>query len=171
MSNRPLKNLKREQFAQLVASGMSCEDAHAKLGYARNKANARRMRYEKPVSARIEAIQAASAERVVKANSKAMEAIAYTRDDAMKEAEEVLKQARELGQLGSAIQAVKLRAQLKGHLIERKEIGGPGDFEAMTPDEIRAEIDAILSGQSREASEGIAAAAETGEMPDPSRLH
>lgn len=53
--------------------------------------------------------------------------------------------ARRLDQPSAAIAATQLTAKLCGHLIERKESGGPGDFataktEAEVIDQVRAEL-------------------------------
>lgn len=86
--------------------------------------------------------------------------------------------ARSLGQASAAIQAVQLAAKLTGHLVDRKETGGPGDFANLkTLDEV---LDVIRKEFGEAAAAAIAAslsppeaepALDLGEVVDEKSLH
>jgi hypothetical protein len=49
------------------------------------------------------------------------------------------------GQNNAACRAVQIKAVLSGKWVERAEIGGPGEFETMTDEELeRALIDKVM---------------------------
>ena len=173
MSKKPLGNPKHERFCQLVASGQTIAEAYVQAGYSgNNPQNSRKMRCEPRIKGRIEAILSEIAERVTRASVKEIQKIGYTRDDAMKECETAMALALEVKNPTGYVAAVTLRAKLSALLVERKEVGGPGDFEALTDDELRAitrdALDAYKSSQSRE---GIGAAADQTGMPEPGAIH
>jgi hypothetical protein len=58
----------------------------------------------------------------------------------MKEAEEVRVRAMERGQLNAAVAAIKEKGVLSGKRVERSEVGGPGQFDHLSDEELRAEI-------------------------------
>ena len=58
-----LKNPRNELFAQEVAKGIVLEEAYAKAGYSASAKNAQRLRKNEGVSARIEEILSAAAEK------------------------------------------------------------------------------------------------------------
>jgi hypothetical protein len=51
--------------------------------------------------------------------------------------------ARELGQIAAAISAVEKLAKLHGLMVHRREIGSPGLFEDMDPNERQQLLEAI----------------------------
>ena len=55
----------------------------------------------------------------------------------MKEFDEDRALARELGQAGAAVSALTLKAKLAGLIVDKKEVGKPGEFEGMNVDELR----------------------------------
>jgi hypothetical protein len=88
-----------------------------------------------------------------RATAAAVKKAGYTLADAMAEAEEVLDDAKALGQIGPAVSAVKLRAQLAGHLVEKKEVSTKTSLEETDVDsllKIKAQVDAQLD-RAREA--------------------
>jgi hypothetical protein len=56
-----------------------------------------------------------------RATAAAVKKAALTREDAMDEAGQLLKDAMDLGQISAGVAAAKLRAQLAGHLDEKKQ--------------------------------------------------
>jgi hypothetical protein len=52
------------------------------------------------------------------------------------QAETILAAAYANKQYGAAVTALREKAVLSGHRIERSEIGGPGEFESMNDDEL-----------------------------------
>ena len=87
--------------------------------------------------ARIAEIRQPAVERV-------QEEIAYTAREAMREALEALEMAKKTQQPGSMVAAVQLRAKLNGLLIDRKETGQAGEFQAL--DAMRKQ-DAVMAIQ------------------------
>jgi Terminase small subunit len=86
--------------------------------------------------------------------------------------------ARSLGQASAAVQATQLAAKLTGHLVDRKETGGPGDFAGLkTAGEILDAIRAVVGDQAAAAIQAALApseampALEPGEAPDKNNLH
>lgn len=82
------------------------------------------------------------------ATAAAITAAAYTLDKAISEAEDARILAHKMGQASAASGAVKLKAQLAGHVVERKEFSEKDPLKDATNDELvklRAEIDARLS--------------------------
>lgn len=96
------------------------------------------------------------------ATKTAIKAAAYTLDAAISECDEVLQLAKEKGQTSAAVAAVKLKSQLAGHVLERKETSVKDPLADATNAELvklRAEIDARLaaSKQAAEVTEGAPA--------------
>ena len=57
------------------------------------------------------------------------------------EAEEILAHAMDSHQYGAAVSALKEKSILSGKRVERSENGGPGEFDHLSDDELRAEIE------------------------------
>lgn len=190
----PLKNLKHEQFALMVADGISASEAYIAIGYTANRFNASRLRTSENVKARIEEIQrlkAMKSERVIEKAvqisgiTKAMvinelakmgfanmldyvrmtadgdpcvDLSAMTRDQAAAVSEVVVEDYKE-GRGDDARDVRRIRFKLHdkqsalisigkelGMFVDRKEIGGPGDFERMSDDELRELIATRIAG-------------------------
>jgi hypothetical protein len=45
------------------------------------------------------------------------------------------------GQLNAAVAAIKEKGVLSGKRVERSEVGGPGEFDHLSDDELPAEIE------------------------------
>jgi len=58
----------------------------------------------------------------------------------MEQAETILAKAMDSGQLSAAVSALKEKGVLSGKRIERAEIGGPGEFDHLSDDELLAAI-------------------------------
>lgn len=107
----PLPNPKHEAFAQAIAAGTALLDAYAKAGYSGHGSNARRLRSDDAVRARVDAIQRVIADKV--ADRVATEST-YSREDAYRDTGRVLELALSLGQLGAATAAIRLRTEIYG---------------------------------------------------------
>lgn len=140
----PLRNPKWERFAVLVASGAGIADSYEKAGYKRHQQNASRLRKNEQVRRRIDDLLSEQSAQVVQELAENALESAYTRRDAMKESAAALTLALSVEQPGAAVAAVSLRSKLNGLLVDRKEIGGPGAFEGLSDDELRARIAARL---------------------------
>jgi phage terminase small subunit len=124
-----LANNRRELFAQLLAQGFTEVDAHERAGYRRNDGNASTLAQHPEVQARLKEIKGAVAARTV-----------VTTEALINEAEEVRKAAYDSGQFGAANTAIKGKAILSGKWIERQEVGGPGEYEALNDDELERQL-------------------------------
>jgi hypothetical protein len=54
----------------------------------------------------------------------------------MEQAQAILEQAMRSGQLSAAVSALKEKGILSGKRIERAEVGGPGEFDHMSDEEL-----------------------------------
>jgi hypothetical protein len=54
----------------------------------------------------------------------------------MEQAQAILEQAMKSGQLSAAVSALKEKGVLSGKRIERTEVGGPGEFDHMSDEEL-----------------------------------
>jgi hypothetical protein len=128
-----LANPKHERFAQELAKGKSQAEAYELAGYKPDSGAACRLSGNVSISARISELLERSAR-------KTEITVDSLRDMLLADRE----LARELGQSAAAVSAVDKLGKLYGHMIERKEVGRPGDFSRMTEDELEA---FIASGQ------------------------
>lgn len=85
----------------------------------------------------------------------------YDKDTAMAEAALIMQQAAQVGQYSAALGAAKLRAEISGLLIQRKEIGRAGEFRGISDEELSTLITEDLKriGVSEEAAATLALAA------------
>lgn len=154
-----LTNAKWERFAQELAKGKSQTEAYSAAGYKGDRTNASRLATNGNIIARVAELQERGAKRA--------EITIESLTDMLREDREL---ARELKQPAAAVSAVDKLAKLYGHMIERKEVGRPGDFSRMTEDELD---DFIASRQGiagrGDSREGASNAAPR--MPKPSGLH
>lgn len=146
---------KHEEFARLVASGKFTQsEAYAQVYDATAMTadnlsrRASRLANTPKVVDRIEVLK-------VGATAAAVKAAAYTLDAAMVDIDRVLKLAEDKGQTSAAVAAVKLKSQLAGHVLDRKEVSTKDPLADATNAELvklRAEIDARLAA-SKQAEE------------------
>ena len=120
-----LTNARHERFAQEVAKGKSATEAYATAGYREHRQNAARMMTNDAVQQRVAELQAVGARRTE-----------ITIGTLIDEAEEARLLARDVAQPGAMAIATKLKAELSGKLVKKVEVGGPGEFEAMTEQEL-----------------------------------
>jgi hypothetical protein len=135
----PLRNSKRERFAQELAKGKTADEAYAEAGYKPNRHNAARLTTNEHIRVRVAAIQ----ERASKSVEITTQALA-----------EELEQARQLaltnGQASAAVQATMGKAKLFGLIIEKKQHSGPNGGPIPTvdlthaTDEDLARLEALL---------------------------
>lgn len=162
-----LKNPKHELFAQGMAKGESGRTAYRAAGYtatdaACDMAASRLMKTDK-VSARVVELQGRSAEKAVMTK-------AWILEELRANAEE----ARAAGQYGPANRAYELIGREGGMFVERKEIGGPGDFDSEEDAVLRDRYNDLARevGRSHKNSRGIEAASDqAGMRGEPSRVH
>jgi hypothetical protein len=126
-----LENERHELFAQQLAQGKSASEAYVLAGFKPSRHNASRLRTKSNICARVREIQHASA----KSAEITIASVCAELDDA-------ISVARSKGQANAMVSAASLRARLAGLMVERVEVGQPGDFEdCSTKEEI---VDALL---------------------------
>jgi len=134
-----LANHRRELFAQLLFQGFSAVSAYAKAGYKRHDGNACTLAKHPEVLARLEEIRGEQTGFPVGTSAIAAKAN-VTAESLMEQAETILAKAMDSGQLSAAVSALKEKGVLSGKRIERAEIGGPGEFDHLSDDELLAAI-------------------------------
>jgi phage terminase small subunit len=138
-----LANHRRELFAQLLFQGVTAVDAYTKAGYKRHDGNACTLAKHPEILARLEEIRGEQqgwpvGTRAIAARAK------VTVESLIEDSEKVLQRAMEVNQLGAANTAIKGKAILSGNWIEHVEVGGPGEFDAMSDEELeRALIERV----------------------------
>lgn len=121
-----LANPRWELFAQELAKGKTGDESYVLAGYKQNKDNASRLKANESILARIKEIQARGALRAE-----------VTVASVLNELEEARQLAMSIQQPAAATAAVMGKAKVKGLIVERKEVGAPGDFDRMSDDELR----------------------------------
>jgi hypothetical protein len=124
-----LANNRRELFAQLLVQGFTEVDAHERAGYRRNDGNASTLAQHPEVQARLKEIKGKIAAGAV-----------VTSETLINEAEEARLAAMASGQNSAAVSAVKVKSVLSGKWIERAEVGAPGEYEALSDEELERQI-------------------------------
>ena len=121
-----LANHRRELFAQFLAQGKTATDAHELAGYRRNDGNASTLAKHPEVQVRVKEIKGATAAAAV-----------VTAESLMDQAEAILARAMDSHQYGAAVSALKEKSILSGKRVERSEVGGPGQFDHLSDEELR----------------------------------
>ena len=111
------KNPRHEKFALALAEGKSATDAYALAGYKPCRQNAHRMTTKDDIQARLAEIQGAAA----KASEVTIESL-------LSELEAARAKASNLDQLSAAVRAIEAKAKVSGIMVQRVEIGHPGEF-------------------------------------------
>ena len=120
-----LKNPRHERFAQELAKGKTATEAYETAGFRRHDGNCSRLRGNERIEARLAELQDRGAKRAE-----------VTLESLLNEVEEARKGAMHAGQFSAAVAALKEKGILSGKRIERAEVGGPGDFERLSDDEL-----------------------------------
>ena len=104
-----LKNARHERFAQELAKAKSATEAMAAAGYS-DPRNSTRLTKNDEIRARVVELQGQGAKRAE-----------ITLESLLDEAADLQKQAKEAKQFAAANGALKLKAELSGHYVQRKE--------------------------------------------------
>lgn len=137
----PLKNTRHECFAQAMAQGKTATDAYVIAGFKPDDGNASKLAAKPDVQARIQEITGKAALRAE-----------VTLESLIQEADAARLGAMAAGQFSAAVAAIKEKGVLSGKRIERAEVGGPGDFERMSDDE----LDIFITSRTGRTGLGIA---------------
>jgi hypothetical protein len=135
-----LDNHRRELFTQLLFQGFPAVDAYEKAGYKRHDGNACTLANHPEVLARLEEIRG-EGEQGWPVGTRAIAARAnVTVDTLIDDSEKVFQRAMEIDQLSAANTAIKGKGILSGKWVERAEIGAPGEYDALSDDELERQI-------------------------------
>ena len=121
-----LYDYREEQFAQLIVSGIPPKEAKEQAGFARTRSPSKLLKTPR-IKERIDQLLLSSA-------YKAELSRAHLIDEVRKES----LLAREAGQHSAALKGLEmLGKELHKMFIDRKEVGGPGDFDNKTEEELK----------------------------------
>lgn len=121
----PLSNSRHEKFAQELATGRSAADAYLRAGYKANYGNCIRLKGNERVAARIAELKGVGAARAE-----------VTIASLVNELDQARTEALRLGQVSAAVAATMGKAKVTGQIIDRAEVGKPGEFDSMTENEL-----------------------------------
>jgi Terminase small subunit len=118
----PALDPRRERFARLVVKTGNQRRSYMAAGYRSKRieavdAHASALVRSRKVKARIQELQM----RIQRRQD-------VTEDSVIAELVEAKERAYGFGQVGPAVNAIKTIAQIAGLLVDRKEVGAPGDF-------------------------------------------
>jgi phage terminase small subunit len=115
----PLRNTRHEKFCQFLLQGETAIDAHEKAGFARSDANSSRLKANPKVAERLAELQ-----NEVAGENK------ITVASLLDELEDARKRADSLDMLSAVVKAISEKAKIAGLMVQKVEVGGPGDFGA-----------------------------------------
>jgi hypothetical protein len=118
MTGEPLRNPRHEMFVKGLLEGLPASRAFVEAGYAANDGNAIRLKGNERVQARLAELQ-----------REAARSAKITVETICAELDEASAVAKERGQAQAMVSASALRAKLAGLMVERVEVGNPGDFD------------------------------------------
>jgi hypothetical protein len=122
-----LTNPRHEKFAQLLAQGRTEYGAYELCHYKPHRGNPCKL--ARKVAARVEEITQEAARRTI-----------INKEYLIEKSEELRARGMEIDQLAAAGTAIRELGVLTGHRVERAEIGGPGEFDHLSDDELLAAI-------------------------------
>jgi len=128
-------NVKQEQFARAIAAGKPQSVAYAEVYGAGKRSEktlaeaACRLANTPQVRMRINVITEGATRASIKA-------AAHTIDVAIDEVDQIMHEARANGQASAAVAAAKLKSQLAGHVLDRKEIREIDPLKGATLEEL-----------------------------------
>lgn len=146
-----LANAKHERFAQELAKGTSQQDAYAIAGYKPDPPHASRLASNGNVVARVAELLSAGAKRAE-----------ITIESLLDEASEIQRLASSDKQYSAANAALKLKAELSGHYVQRKEDVTP----RRSVREIDARIAQLLDARDQERTARVAGGAGAADQGD-----
>ena len=113
----PLNSARHERFVQGLLEGKSAFQAYQNAGFKEDRGNAARLHADPKIQVRLAELQA----EVAKDNKLTVQSL-------IEELEAARQQASNLKQLSAAVRAIEAKAKVSGLLVQKVEIGGPGDF-------------------------------------------
>ena len=141
-----LTNHRRELFAQLLFQGYSAVKAYEKAGYKRHDGNANVLARHPEVQARLEEMRGGG-EKIrgeqtdLPVGTRAIAARAkVTAESLVEMARTTYDLAMNNKQFAAANGSIREMGVLTGHRVERREVGGPGEFDHLSDDELLAAL-------------------------------
>lgn len=119
----PLNNARHERFVAGLLEGKSASQAYEGAGFRPDRGNAARLRASPQVQARLAELQG----EVAKETKLTVEGL-------VAELEQARAKATDLKQLSASVRAIEAKAKISGLLVQRMEVGGPGDFDGYNQD-------------------------------------
>lgn len=126
-----LANPKNERFAQELAKGKTADEAYVLAGYKENRGNAATLKAKQSILKRVQEIQGRAAEKAGVTRERILDALARIA----------------FAPVGSDhIKTADIRAacmdlaKIEGHVVDRAEVGGPGDFDRMDDEELARHV-------------------------------
>jgi phage terminase small subunit len=131
-----LSNARHERFAQALAEGLTADEAYQKAGYSENRGNAIRLKANESIKQRL-------TELADKAAQKVTDEVGLSRAILLRELAKIALApiGDENVKVSDKRAAIFDAAKIMGEVIERKEVGAPGEFEAMQDEEIADEVE------------------------------
>jgi hypothetical protein len=130
-----LSNPRYELFAQGLALGKKQDDAYADAGYTRNKGNSSTLKNKPEVQNRVQELLDKRAGKTIEKYAAEVE---YTREKLLGYLEEARLFALDCKNPSAAVSATVGMARVLGLIIDRREVGDAGAFDALTDEELVA---------------------------------
>jgi hypothetical protein len=128
-----LSNAKHEIFAQHVANGNEIRAAYTLAGYKPNRGNPSTLKSRKDVESRIAELLEERAQKSIQQYGAEIE---YSRERLLGYLEEAREIAKDKDNPVGVTQATVAMARILGLIIDRREVGDAGAFDAMTDEEL-----------------------------------
>lgn len=149
-----LSNPRHERFAQELAKGETADAAYQTAGYSPDRGHASRLAANGSIVARVAELQAVTAAAVV-------EQTAITRTTILQELAKLATAPTNDEHVRPSVKRAACLdyAKIEGWVIERSEVGAPGDFSRMSEEELHAAL--------REQAQGLDVSALLAQQPKP----
>ena len=131
-----LSKSRYELFAQAVANGRSLDNAYGDAGFVRNRGNASKLMRNTAIQSRVQEILDQKAQGTIQ---KTVTEAMYTRDRLLGYLEEARAIAVDKENATGITAATIGMARVLGLLIDRREVGEVGAFDALTDEELMQE--------------------------------
>ena len=125
----PLKNPRHERLVQLMAQGLTQEQAYKTAQFSYDSGNASRLINKPAFQVRLQVLTERKAQKLAIVHE-------VTAESLIAECEEARLMAERLNNPQAVIAAIKEKGVLSGKRIERSEQGEPGEFEGLNEQEL-----------------------------------
>jgi hypothetical protein len=137
-----LKNPRHETFAQYLAQGKTQDEAYKLAGFKPSRGNASHLSDKQSIRDRVHQL---TTKIVTKEATATAKKAAVTLESLVEMQKKLYDKAYDTGQLSPGVAAAKEISVLTGHRVERAEIGAPGEFDALTDEELERALIEHLS--------------------------